>query len=36
MEKRVQGWSRAKRRALIQGRYGDLSESRRPRRSAFE
>jgi putative endonuclease len=24
MEKRVQNWSRAKRRALIEGRYGDL------------
>lgn len=24
MEKRVQGWSRAKRRALIEGRYADL------------
>jgi len=37
MEKRVQGWSRAKRRALIQGRYGDLSElASRPRWSAFE
>ena len=24
MEKRVQGWSRAKRRALIDGRYADL------------
>ncbi len=24
MEKRVQGWSRAKREALIQGRYNDL------------
>ncbi|HEV7742497.1 MAG TPA: GIY-YIG nuclease family protein [Pseudolysinimonas sp.] len=24
MEKRVQGWSRAKRRALIDGRYSDL------------
>jgi putative endonuclease len=24
MEKRVQGWSRAKRIALIEGRWGDL------------
>ena len=24
MEKRVQGWSRAKREALIEGRYNDL------------
>ena len=24
MEKRVQGWSRAKRQALIEGRYADL------------
>ena len=24
MEKRVQGWSRAKRRALVEGRLGDL------------
>jgi putative endonuclease len=24
MEKRVQGWSRAKRQALIEGRYSDL------------
>jgi len=34
MEKRVQGWSRAKRRALIEGRLGDLprlSVKRRPR-----
>jgi hypothetical protein len=26
MEKRVQGWSRKKRQALIEGRYGDLKE----------
>ena len=25
-EKRVQGWSRRKRQALIEGRYGDLAE----------
>ena len=24
LEKRIQGWSRAKREALIEGRYGDL------------
>jgi predicted GIY-YIG superfamily endonuclease len=24
MEKRIQGWSRRKREALIAGRYGDL------------
>ncbi|MFF2275799.1 GIY-YIG nuclease family protein [Agromyces sp. NPDC058126] len=34
MEKRVQGWSRAKRRALIEGRLGDLPalSARRRRR----
>ena len=34
MEKRVQGWSRAKREALIEGRYEDLkglSKKRLPR-----
>ena len=31
MEKRIQGWSRAKRRALIEGRVGDLPPlSKRP------
>jgi len=31
LEKKIQGWSRAKRVALIERRYGDLSElSRRP------
>jgi putative endonuclease len=33
MEKRVQGWSRKKREALIEGRLGDLPElSRKPQR----
>ena len=32
-EKRVQGWSRAKRIALIEGRYGDLKPlSQKPKR----
>ncbi|GAB2463208.1 GIY-YIG nuclease family protein [Xylanimonas ulmi] len=30
-EKRVQGWSRAKRRALIEGRFGDLPALSRSR-----
>ena len=31
-EKQIQGWSRAKKRALIDGRLGDLSELSRSRR----
>jgi putative endonuclease len=31
MEKRVQGWSRAKREALIEGRYNDLPRLSRKR-----
>lgn len=33
MEKRVQGWSRAKREALIEGRFGDLPGLSRNRQS---
>jgi putative endonuclease len=32
MEKRIQGWSRAKKLALIEGRLGDLPELSRSRR----
>ena len=33
-EKQIQGWSRAKRIALIEGRYDDLAElASRPRRT---
>jgi putative endonuclease len=33
-EKQVQGWSRAKRQALVEERWGDLPElARRPRRT---
>jgi putative endonuclease len=31
LEKRIQGWSRAKRLALIEGRFGDLPELSRKR-----
>jgi putative endonuclease len=33
IEKRIQGWSRRKRQALIDGRYDDLPELSRKRRS---
>jgi putative endonuclease len=36
-EKQVQGWGRAKRQALIEGRLGDLGQlARRPRRPEKE
>ncbi|WP_018155689.1 GIY-YIG nuclease family protein [Demetria terragena] len=31
MEKKIQGWSRAKREALIEGRFGDLPKLARKR-----
>jgi putative endonuclease len=34
LEKRVQGWSRAKRRALIEGRFEDLPGLSRKRKFA--